>query len=77
MFNFFRNSSKKTSLIQLDHLYMNAISKLSVNEKIAYCQRLIESSEYQLAQSCPKKDVPHLKSLITAADEEIHKLRSR
>lgn len=77
MLNFFRNSTKKTSLQQLDHLYMQAISKLSVNEKIAYCQRLIESSQYHLAQPCPKKDVPHLKNLIQAADEEIHKLRTR
>ncbi|SFC20776.1 hypothetical protein SAMN04487891_107117 [Flagellimonas taeanensis] len=77
MLNFFRNSSKKASLQQLDHLYMQAISKLSVNEKIAYCQRLIESSKYHLEQSCSKKDVPYLKSLIQAAGDEIHKLRSR
>lgn len=76
MFKFLRNNAENASLPQLDQLYGQAVSKLSVKEKIAYCQRLIESSRYQLAQSCPKKDIVHLKSLIAAADQEIHQLNA-
>lgn len=76
MFKFFRNTPQQAPLGQLDHLYGQAIVKLSVKEKIAYCQRLIESSEFHLAQACPKKDATHLKSLIQAADQEIHRLSS-
>ncbi len=76
MFKFLRNNAESASLPQLDRLYQEAISKLSDSEKIAYCQRLIESSRFDLAQSCPKKDATHLKSLIEAADQEISKLNS-
>lgn len=76
MFKFLRNNAKSTSLPQLDQLYGQAICKLSVPEKIAYCQRLIESSRFQLAQACPKQDASHLRSLIEAADQEIHRLNS-
>ena len=76
MFKFLRNTPENASLPQLDQLYGQAIIKLSVKEKIAYCQRLIESSQFHLAQACPKKDATHLKSLIQAADQEIHRLSS-
>lgn len=76
MFKFLRSESKKTPLAHLDELFKQTISKLPVNEQIAYCQRLIESSKYQLTQQCPKKDSSYLKGLILAADDEIQKLSS-
>ncbi len=74
MFNFLRNKSDCPPLCQLDQLYKHTISKLPINEKIAYCERLIESSRFQLAHSCPKKDHGHFKSLLDAANEELKKL---
>lgn len=61
---------------QLDHLYGKTISKCPLQEQISYCQRLIESSRYHLAQSCPKKDSGHFKNLIEAADSELERLHS-
>ncbi len=77
MLKFIRNKPKIASLCHLDDLFGQTISKLPVNEQIAYCQRLIESSKYQLSQNCPKKDTEQLKNLIAAANIEIQKLDSK
>lgn len=76
MFKFLRGNSTKEPLAHLDILFNQTISKLPVHEQIAYCQRLIESSQYQLSHQCPKKDSEHLKCLIKAADVEIQKLNT-
>ncbi|MBA4744708.1 hypothetical protein GO009_07815 [Muricauda sp. TY007] len=77
MFKFFKNSSPKPSLHQLDHLYGQTICKCPLKEQISYCQRLIESSRYHLEQSCPKKDSDYFKNLIEAADKELQRLNSQ
>ncbi|MEW2921847.1 hypothetical protein AB1A65_10290 [Muricauda sp. ANG21] len=77
MFKFIRLKSREVSLCHLDRLFGQTISKLPVKEQIAYCQRLIERSEYQLSQHCPKKDSEQLKDLISAATMEIQRLDSR
>ena len=64
-------------MCHLDDLFGKTISKLSVDEQIAYCQRLIESSKYQLSHQCPKKDSEQLKDLIVAATQEIQRLDSK
>lgn len=77
MFKFFKNSSPKPSLHQLDDLYEQAICKCPLQEQIYYCQRLIESSQFHLGQSCPKKDSNYFKNLIAAAHSELHRLKSK
>ncbi|MFD2098840.1 hypothetical protein [Flagellimonas iocasae] len=77
MLKFIRFKPKEVSLCRLDDLFGKTISKLPVNEQIAYCQRLIESSKYQLSQSCPKSDSEQLKDLISAATFEIQRLDSK
>ena len=77
MFKFFKISPVKPTLCQLDHLFGQTVCELSVPEQIAYCKRLIESSQYHLAHSCPKKDVHYLKDLIDAADRELQLLYDR
>jgi len=76
MIKFIRKKPKEVSLCHLDSLFGQTISKLPAKEQIAYCQRLIESSKYQLSQNCPKKDSEQLKNLITAANIEIQRLDS-
>ncbi|RIV46034.1 hypothetical protein [Flagellimonas pelagia] len=76
MFNFLRNKPDCPPLCQLDQLYKHTISKLPINEKIAYCERLLESSRFQLSHSCPKKDLGHFKNLVLAAEAELQQLRS-
>ncbi|MBW8245127.1 hypothetical protein K1F50_20140 [Muricauda oceani] len=77
MLKIFKNSSPTPSLHQLDRLYGQAICKCPLQEQISYCQRLIESSEYHLGQSCPKKDSTRLKQLIKAAGTELKRLHSQ
>ncbi|MEQ5791378.1 hypothetical protein J4E06_09980 [Muricauda sp. NFXS6] len=77
MFKLFKNSHKKPSLHQLDQLYGQAICKCPLQEQISYCQRLIESSRFQLEHSCPKKDSNYYTKLIEAAHAEIERLRSK
>jgi hypothetical protein len=74
MFRFFRNKESKPDLQQLDCLYRQTVSQLPVHEQIAYCTRLIERTNYQLQQPCPKKDVKCLKELLLAAIAEMDKL---
>lgn len=74
MFRFFRNKEAKTDLRQLDGLYQQTVCQLSVQEQIAYCNRLIDRTKYQLQQPCPKKDVKCLKNLLLAAITEINRL---
>ncbi|MEC7265088.1 MAG: hypothetical protein VXW38_15220 [Bacteroidota bacterium] len=76
MFKFLRNKPDCPPLCQLDQLYKHTISKLPINEKIAYCERLIESSRYHLVHACPKKDHEHFKILNEAAILEIKRLKA-
>ncbi len=76
MLKFIPKKPKEVSLCHLDDLFVKTISKLPVNEQIAYCNRLIESSKYQLSQNCPKQDSEQLKNLIAAANIEIQRLDS-
>ncbi|NDV42659.1 hypothetical protein [Flagellimonas sediminis] len=57
-------------------MYKHTISRLPIKEKIAYCERLIESLRFQLAHSCPKKDLDHFKILLSAAQSELSNLIS-
>ncbi|MBO0330160.1 hypothetical protein [[Muricauda] lutisoli] len=77
MFKFFKNSSPQTSLHELDHLYGHTICKCPLQEQISYCKRLIERTEYQLQQSCPKKDSNRFKCLIDAAHKELQILNAK
>ncbi|HBU76809.1 MAG TPA: hypothetical protein DEF18_01775 [Muricauda sp.] len=77
MLKIFKNSAPTPSLRQLDNLYGQTICKCPLQEQISYCQRVIESSEYHLGQSCPKKDSNQLKQLIQAARDELKQLRSQ
>lgn len=61
MFRFIRNKNPEPDLCQLDCLFGETVCKLPVNEQIAYCTRLIERSNFQLRQECPKRDSKHLK----------------
>jgi hypothetical protein len=74
MFRFIRNKNPEPDLCQLDCLFGETVCKLPVNEQIAYCTRLIERSNFQLRQECPKRDSKHLKCLIAAARMEIKRL---
>jgi|GEM_PF-4051780 hypothetical protein len=75
MFKFLRNKPDCPPLCQMDQLYKHTISKLPINEKIAYCERLIDSARFQLAHTCPKKDLGHFKNLLSAAESELLQLR--
>jgi len=76
MLKFLKKRAPKPTLSQLDSLYANTIRKCPLQEQISYCQRLIESSQYQLRQSCPKVETDFFKNLIEAADIELKKLKS-
>ncbi|SDQ82311.1 hypothetical protein [Flagellimonas zhangzhouensis] len=77
MFKIFKIPPVKPSLCQLDNLYAQSICELSVPQQIAYCKRLIESSQFYLTHSCSKKEIPYLKELIDAADRELQLLYDR
>lgn len=76
MFKIFRNNSTTPSLHQLDQLYGQTICECSLQEQMAYCQRLIESSRYELRQSCHKADSNHLEQVLEAAECELKLLKS-
>lgn len=77
MFKIFRNNSPTPSLHQLDQLYGQTICECSLQEQMAYCERLIERSRYQLERPCPKTESNHCKALLSAANTELEQLKSK
>lgn len=65
------------SLSDLDSLYRDTISSFSTNERIAYCQRLIQRAAFDLANVTGEKQKGELEKLISTAKQEVHNLSRR
>ncbi|MDX1767953.1 hypothetical protein [Arenibacter sp. NBRC 103722] len=72
--NYFILRTPTNTLSDLDLLFENTISNLPIDSQIAYCQRLIERSQYYLKRTNNKERSAHLEKLIKAAEIEIGRL---
>lgn len=74
MFLFKRNSPN--SLINLDQLYKNVISKLPIANRIKYCESLMYRTTEDISNSKCRFTKRKLKKLLKATEIELRKLNN-
>lgn len=72
---YFKSTSSPTCLSEMDGLYKDTISGFDKEHRIAYCQRLIRRTQYDLKMTEEKHKKKALKTLMTVAEKEISNLR--
>lgn len=72
---YFRPTSSPACLSEMDGLYKDTISAFDREHRIAYCQRLIRRTQYDLKMTEEKHKKKSLKTLMTVAEKEISNLR--
>lgn len=72
---YFRPASSPDCLSEMDGLYKDTISAFDTQHRIAYCQRLIRRTQYDLKNTEEKQKKKALKELLYVAEKEILNLR--
>lgn len=66
----------KSTLIEVDEFYRNIVSKMSLNDKINYCESLIFRTMEDLKRCNCKLQKIKLKQLLKASTFELKKLQA-
>lgn len=72
---YFKLASPPGCLSEMDGLYKDTISAFDTEHRIAYCQRLIRRTQYDLKNTEEKQKKKALKELLSVAEKEISNLR--
>lgn len=70
----FTPKSKCPPLSEVDTIYQQAISHLSINTRLEYCERLLSRIEFDLQNTKCPKEIDSYKELRTATKMELTKL---
>ncbi len=72
---YFKLTSQPGCLSEMDVLYKDTISAFDTDQRIAYCQRLIRRTQFDLKNTQEKQKKKALKELLNVAEKEISSLR--
>ncbi|MBK6953174.1 MAG: hypothetical protein IPH24_14350 [Crocinitomicaceae bacterium] len=75
--NFFANKQNSTPLQELDELYRNTIQNLTIEQRLAYCQRLLERTKFELKSATLPETISAMKELESATLDEIKNLNKK
>lgn len=76
IYDYFLRRPPVYSLSDLDPLFEDTISELSLELQKGYCRRLIDRSKFDLNRTVKRERAEHLEKLITAAEIELFELSS-